>query len=128
LAKHRCGKGERGSSVVTFAILAPVVVFMMLGIVQLAVVSHVRHVASLAASAGAAEAAAFNGTSASGEARAQAQLNQASGWVVSTTAPVGIRGPESATMTINVTALKVLPFGSWQVTVQRTRPVERDQA
>lgn len=115
---------ERGSTVVTFSILAPLVIFMILAIVQVAIVSHVRHVATLAATAGASEAAAFDGTSADGQNRAEAQLANSSGWVEAPTV-TATRSTTAATVTVQADAYQILPMGNWQVRVERTQPVER---
>ncbi len=115
---------ERGSSIVSFSILAPVVIFMILGIVQVAIVGHVRHVATLAATAGVAEAAAFDGSSFDGQLLAQAQLDGASGWVEDPTVTAS-RTATEATVSVTANAFRILPFGNWRVEVDRTQPVER---
>ena len=117
---------ERGSSVVTFAILAPVIVTLILAVVQVAIVGHVRHVATLAATAGAAEAAAFDGSESAGRQRAQAQLDGASGWVENPSI-AATRTATEASVTISANAHQILPFGDWSVEVNRTQPVERPQ-
>lgn len=126
LIRHRCRDAERGSSVVAFSILAPVAIFMILGIVQVAIVGHVRHVATLAASAGVAEAAAFDGTSSDGQQRAEAQLSEASGWVEDPVVTAS-RSTTEATVSVTADAFTILPFGDWHVRVQRTQPVERPE-
>lgn len=118
--------GERGSAVVSFVVLAPVMLFMVLGVVQVAIIGHVRHVATLAATAGVAEAAAIDGSAAAGQARAQAQLAGASGWVVNPNV-IGNRSTTEASVTVSASAYQILPFGDWGVVVERRQPVERPQ-
>ena len=102
------------------------VIFMILAIVQVAIVGHVRHVATLAATAGAAEAAAFDGSSIDGQLLAEAQLVGASGWVENPTVTASRNGTE-ATVSVSADAFQILPFGNWRVQVDRTQPVERIQ-
>ncbi len=120
------GLSDRGSSVVSFVILAPVLLFLVLGVAQVAIIGHVRHVATLAATAGAGEAAAFDGTASVGESRAQAQLYAASGWVLNPSVAV-TRSDTEVTATVTAEAYKILPFGSFSVAVERVAPVERPQ-
>ena len=122
--------GERGS-IVAFVILAPVLIMMILGVVQVAIVGHVRHVATLAATAGVSEAAAFDGSETAGLERARAQLDQSSGWVIDPSVSATREDPTTAsataTVVVDAKAFQILPFGNWDVRVRRTQPVERPQ-
>ncbi len=114
---------ERGASIVSFVVLAPAFVLMILVLAQVMIAGHVRHVASLAAATGVAEAATWDGSAASGHQRADAQLAGASGWVLS---PIvsSSRNATTATVTVEADAFRILPFGDWHIEVQRTAPVE----
>lgn len=115
---------ERGSSLVALVVVAPIVVMALLVIVQVMIAAHVRHVLSLAASAGVAEAAALDGSAALGEQRALDQLVGATGWVIDPQVTASRSGTQ-ATVTAAADAYQMLPVGDWHIAVERTSPVER---
>lgn len=108
---------------VSFVILAPALLLMVLMIVQVTIAGHVRHVLSQAAATGASEAAAWDGSAANGRQRADELLSDVSGWVLSPSVAV-TRDARMATVTVGADAFKVLPFGDWHIEVQRSAPVE----
>lgn len=67
--------GERGQSLVEFALVAPVLLIVLLGAVQFALVVHARNVVTAAVQEGARYAAAEGRTPADGVARAQEVLD-----------------------------------------------------
>ena len=68
-------QGERGQSLVEVALVAPVLLLVLLGAVQFALVVHVRGVVTAAVQEGARYAAAEGRTPADGVTRAQAVLD-----------------------------------------------------
>jgi Flp pilus assembly protein TadG len=68
------GRGERGSAVVDFVLVTVVIVPLFLGILQLALVLHVRNTLTSAASEGARYAATADRGPADGVAKAREQV------------------------------------------------------
>lgn len=68
---------ERGAAVVDFVLVLVVLVPLVLGIVQVALVAHVRNTLASAAAEGARAAAAQDGTTAAGVARTRQQVDGA---------------------------------------------------
>jgi Flp pilus assembly protein TadG len=71
--------GERGQSMVEFALALPVLLLILIGVVQFALVYHARDVASTAVQEGARLAAAEGRTPAEGAARAHEVLESGLG-------------------------------------------------
>jgi hypothetical protein len=71
---RRRGRDERGSAVVDFAVVTVVLVPLVLGILQLALVLHVRNTLTSAASEGARYAATSDRGPADGAAKAREQI------------------------------------------------------
>lgn len=70
-------RGERGAAVVDFVLVLVVLVPLVLGIVQVALVMHVHNTLASAAAEGARVAAAQGATSADGVARTRQQIDDA---------------------------------------------------
>lgn len=70
----RTGRGEQGSAVVDFVLVTVVLVPLFLGILQLALVLHVRNTLTSAASEGARYAATSDRGPADGAAKARQQI------------------------------------------------------
>ena len=70
----RARRDESGVAVVDFVLVAAVLVPLVLGLIQLALVLHVRNTVTAAASEGARVAAAFDRGPADAEARVRARL------------------------------------------------------
>ncbi|MGA8988182.1 TadE/TadG family type IV pilus assembly protein [Aeromicrobium sp.] len=68
---------ERGSAVVDFVLIMVLLVPLVLGVAQVALVLHVRNTASAAASEGARAAAPLGATPADGAARAKRLISEA---------------------------------------------------
>jgi Flp pilus assembly protein TadG len=67
-------RGERGAAVVDFVLVLVVLVPLFLGILQVALVLHVRNTLTAAASEGARYAATVNGSPEAGAARARSHI------------------------------------------------------
>ncbi len=70
-------RGDRAAAVVDFVLVVIVLVPLVLGILQLALVMHVRNTLASAAAEGARAAAARGGTAADGEERTRSQVEGA---------------------------------------------------
>ena len=70
-------RGDRGAAVVDFVLVVVVLVPLFLGLVQVALVLHVRNTLTAAASEGARYAATIDRPPAAGAARTRAQISQA---------------------------------------------------
>lgn len=104
-------------------IVAPALLFMVLLLAQVMIAGHVRHLVSNAAAAGVAQAATYDGTAADGQQHADLLLADSSGWVLSP-AVTSTRSATEATVTVTAQAFRIVPFGDWNVEVQRSAPVE----
>jgi len=120
---QRLRDSDRGS-VVAMAAAAPILLIALMAIVQIAVVGHARHVATMAAEAGLAQVRAHDGTATAGEDRARAQLSQATGWVVSSDVSAS-RSSSSAVLVVRVEALQIFGFVDTDIEITRAGPVER---
>ena len=113
-------RGDRGAAVVDFVLVVVVLVPLFLGIVQVALVLHVRNTLATAASEGARYAATVDRPPAAGVARTREQISGAlaarfAREVVARTATVqGAPGVE-----VDVTA-EVPPLGLWGPAVRIT--------
>jgi Flp pilus assembly protein TadG len=70
-------RGDRGAAVVDFVVVVVVLVPLFLGLLQVALVLHVRNTLTAAASEGARYAATIDRPPAAGAARTRAQISQA---------------------------------------------------
>jgi Flp pilus assembly protein TadG len=105
-------RGERGSAVVDFVLVLVVLIPLFLGILQLALVLHVRNTLASAAAEGARFAAVSGSTPAAGEAKAREQIAGAisarfAGRVSVTPAAVGGAPGYLATIEADVPALGI---------------------
>ena len=73
----RSRRGQRGSAIVDFVLVLVVLVPLVLGIIQVALVMHVRATLTAAASEGARYAATADRTPADGAARTREQIDDA---------------------------------------------------
>ena len=75
--RPRTGRTEQGTAVVDFVLVMMLLVPLVLGIIQLALVMYVRNTVAMAASEGARSAAAWESTPQDGLARARSQWSGA---------------------------------------------------
>lgn len=116
---------ERGSSAVQSAILFPIVLLLVFGIIQGALWYHARHIALGAAQEGARAASAENG--AGGEQRAREFVSQlAGGTLIRDLNVIGTATGETVTITVVGNAPSLVP-GVSGLTVQQsaTAPIEQ---
>lgn len=74
MGRQTDARGQRGAAVVDIVLVLVVLVPLVLGIVQVALVMHVRNTLAAAASEGARYAATQGGSSGAGEARTRGQI------------------------------------------------------
>lgn len=123
-ALRRGSRGDGGYSVVEVVITFPVLMMMVMGVIQFALLWHGRHVAEAAAQGGLHSARAYSATADAGRLDTEAYLQQV--------APNLLREPQvqvsrtstTVTVTVRATVLSVVPLG---LTVEETAvgPVER---
>ena len=117
-------RDEAGFSALEMAILFPVTLFIVFGIVQFGIWYHANDVARAAAQEAVRSASAYQATNNDGTAAANQVLDQdAKGLIIHTSVSVS-RGGSVATVTVTGDALQVLPFISLPVKVKATAPVE----
>jgi Flp pilus assembly protein TadG len=122
LASHK--SDEAGSSAVEMAIIFPVTVFIIFGIIQFGLWYHAAAIARSAAQEGARAASAYQANAAAGTAGAEHVLTDNAGGLISHVHVVPYRDTEVATVTVSGQALQVIPFIALAVHGSATAPVE----
>lgn len=114
------GQSERGSAIADFALVSVVLVPLFFGVLQLALVWHVKTTLTSAASEGARYGAAYNRTPADGQQRTTTVINQVFGTDLGddvSAADVSINGQPA--VQVDVTAdVPVLAFWGPTITVE----------
>lgn len=119
-----CG-GDRGAVSAELVIATPLLMFLLLAVVQVALWSHATHLAQAAASHGLAAARAHLGSPAAGHTAAAGLLDQY-GPSPLTNAHIEVtRGAETAAVRIHGHVLAVIPFLRLPVRAEAVGPVER---
>ena len=122
--RKRRGGRDRGSVSVEFAITAPLVLFLLMLIIQFALWAHATHIAQAAANAGVQTTRVHGGSAAAGQEQTQAVLRQMSGSTLAEATVTVDRTTTSATVTVQGTAIPVLPGLSLPVHATVTAPLE----
>lgn len=121
--RHR---DERGSTTVAqTVIVAPVLLFILMLIVQFGLMFHARNVAEQAAQEGAAAARRFDGSAAAGNQQARQFLASLGPSTLRNQHVAVTRGPDQATATITGTVISLVPFVHLHVSETAAGPVER---
>jgi Flp pilus assembly protein TadG len=123
-SRLRPGSDERGSSAVEMAIIFPVTVFVIFGILQFGLWYHAASIARSAAQEGARAASAYQASAAAGSAGADQVLHDNAGGLISRVRVVPYRDGEVATVTVSGRALQLVPFIPLAVQASATAPVE----
>lgn len=119
-------KDEAGAaSLVQTVLVAPVLLFALMLIVQFGLMFHARNVAENAAQEGAAAARHFRGTEADGHARALEYLEVLGPKTLAGRKVTVNRTQQEATVTISGTVISVVPGMHLQVNESASGPVER---
>lgn len=117
--------GERGSVALELALVFPVVMLMLFGMVQGGIYFYARNVAMAAAQEGARAAAGENGSSGAGQTAAVSFANRVGGGMVSNVSATASRGT-SASVTVTCTTHSLVPgLDSFTVRQSASLPVER---
>lgn len=116
--------GERGSVTVEMVVLMPVLLATLFGGIQVGVVFHARHIAIAAAQEGARTAAAYQASLPDGIGTA---TTAATDWAGQTLTGIKVTGQRTATrvsITVQGSAISLLPGVSWPIEQTATLPVE----
>jgi len=117
--------GERGSVTVEMVVLMPVLLATLFGGIQAGVVFHARHIAIAAAQEGARTAAAYQASLPVG---ISAATNAAAGWAGQALTGIQVTGQRTTSrvsITVQGSAVSLLPGVSWPIEQSATLPVER---
>lgn len=118
-------RSERGAVTVEMVALTPILLAILFGGIQAGVVFHARHIAIAAAQEGAREAAAYKASLPDG---IDTATRLATDWGDTTLTGVHVTGQRTTTrvtITVQATAVSLLPGTSWPVEQSATLPVER---
>ena len=113
---------ERGSATAELVVIAPLLFFMVFGIVQFALFEHAAHIAETAAAQGVATARLQGSSAAAGRVESEQVLGQA---VLVHPQVTATRSPTTVTVVVSGHAEGVVPFLSLPVTATMSGPVER---
>jgi len=132
LARCQACRGDDGASALELVMLAPLVFLMTFIPIQAGLVIHARHVATSAAQEGARAARVADLTAgqaqAAGVQRATDFAGLLGGNTLQATSVSVTRGADQVTVTVNGTALAILPGMKLAVTGNSVSPVERFSA
>ncbi len=118
---------ERGSITVEMVVLMPVLLATLFGGIQAGVVFHARHIAIAAAQEGARTAAAYQATLPDGIGTATTAAADWAGQTLTGVRVTGQRTTTRVTITVQGSAVSLLPGVSWPIEQKATLPVERLQ-
>jgi Flp pilus assembly protein TadG len=120
---HRPGRDD-GYSVLEAAIVLPVVFFLLMLIVQWAIVWHARSVAEAAAQEGLRTTEAYQSTAAAGKADTLNYLAQVAPHALPDPQVTVTRTAATATVQVHVPVMTVIPFSHFTVSETASGPVE----
>lgn len=115
---------ERGYSLLAATITLPVVFFLLMGIVQWAIVWHTRNVAQAAAQEALRTAAAYRSSAAAGQADGDSYLAQVAPHVLPHGCVHVTRTATEVRVRVHCSIVSILPFGSYAVDETAAGPVE----
>lgn len=116
--------GDAGYSVLEAAIVLPIVFFLIMLIVQWAVVWHARSVTEAAAQEGLRTAEQYQATAAQGHADTVSYLSQVAPHSLPDPQVTVTRTARTATVTVSARVASVIPFGHFTVSETASGPVE----
>ncbi len=116
---------ERGSATAELVVIAPLLFFMVFGIVQFALFEHAAHIAETAAAQGVATARLQGSSAAAGRVESEQVLGQIGQAVLVHPQVTATRSPTTVTVVVTGHAEGVVPFLSLPVTATMSGPVER---
>jgi Flp pilus assembly protein TadG len=115
---------DGGYSVLEVAIVLPIVFFLIMLIVQWAIVWHARSVTEAAAQEGLRTAEDYQSSAAQGKADAITYLTQVAPHSLPNPHVTVTRTTNAATVTVTAHVASVIPFGHFTVTESASGPVE----
>lgn len=125
--RRRVGAGERGSVTLELAIVFPMVMVLVFGMVQTGIFFHARNIALAAAQEGARAASVENGSAGAGEtAAAQFATRVGGGMITNVNVNATAARGTSATVVVTCSTFSLVPgVDSFQVRQSASLPVER---
>ncbi len=118
-------RGESGIATTEAVLVTPVLLFLVMLVVQFGLWYHAQHVAQAAAEEGARAARVVQGSTATGQDRAAAFLDQAGPTIITDRSITATRTAEAVTVAIRGRSVKVVPGLSLPVEARATSPIER---
>lgn len=125
VSRHRIDAGERGSVTLELALIFPMVMLLVFGMVQAGIYFHARNIALAAAQEGARAASVENGSAGAGEAAAAQFATRVGGGMITDINAAAARGT-TATVVVTCRTFSLVPgTESLQVRQSASLPVER---
>ena len=118
-------RGESGIATTEAVLVTPVLLFLVMLVVQFGLWFHAQHVAQAAAEEGARAARAMQGSTATGQNRAAAFLDQAGPTIITNRSITATRTAGAVTVAILGHSVRVVPGLSLPVEARATSPTER---
>lgn len=115
---------DGGYSVLEVAIVLPIVFFLIMMIVQWAIVWHARNVAEAAAQEGLRTTETYQGSASAGRADTVTYLSQVAPHSLPNPQVTVTRTADNATVTVSARVASVIPFGHFTVSERASGPVE----
>lgn len=116
---------DGGYSVLEAAITLPIIFFLLMVVVQWAIVWHSRNVAQAAAQEALRSAEAYQSSAATGEADGNSYLAQVAPHALSQNCVTVTRSATTVTVRVHCTVMSVIPFGHYSTDEVVSGPVEK---
>lgn len=127
--RHRCRtlrkNGDDGYSVLEAAITLPIIFFLLMVVVQWAIVWHSRNVAQAAAREALRTAQSYQSTAAAGRADADSYLSQVAPHALSQNCVTVTRSATTVTVRVHCEVMSVIPFGHYSTNEVVSGPIEK---
>lgn len=118
-------KGDDGYSVLEAAITLPIIFFLLLAVVQWAIVWHSRNIAQAAAQEALRSAQSYQATAATGQADGNNYLRQVAPNALGSDCVSVTRTQNTVTVRVHCKVMSVIPFGTYYASETISGPVER---
>lgn len=124
--RHQALRGDRdgGYSILEAAITLPAIVFLLMAVVQWAIVWHARGLAQAAAQEGLRNAAAYGSSTGAGQQDIANYINQVAPNALANPQIQVNRSGNTITVHIHASVPSLVPFGSFSVDATASAPVE----
>lgn len=117
--------GDRGYSILEAAITLPIIFFLLMAVVQWAVVWHSRNVAQATAQEALRTAQSYQSTAAAGQADGNTYLSQVAPHALGQHCVTVTRSATTVTVRVHCKVMSVIPFGSYWTNETVSGPVEK---